>query len=88
MKIEVGVENREWQHMGEDEWVFGVKVRGIIRHSYADIYFDEDLVGFVGTNGGWVWMVSAEADGVITVRGTASSFTLAVASCEKALGVS
>jgi hypothetical protein len=43
-----------WQCSGNDEWAFGLLVRGIVRHPYGEVYFDDERAD---ENGGWVWFV-------------------------------
>lgn len=31
----------EWQYLGDDDWVFGTKVRGVVRQCYAYIEYDK-----------------------------------------------
>jgi hypothetical protein len=70
-----------WQLQGQDEWVFGIPVRGLIRTKIAEIYFDEE-------QGGWIWFVrGAPAYDSITERGKAPTLSMAVELAEKALGV-
>jgi hypothetical protein len=69
----------EWQHLGDDEWVFGVKVRGIARDRLAELYFDPDSNN---PRGGWFWMVY----GPPATRGAATSLSAAVRAAEVAMG--
>ena len=41
----------EWQLIGDDHWVFGLKVRGVIRRRLAEVYHDPNR------QHPWVWMV-------------------------------
>lgn len=74
---------REWQLLGQDDWVFGVKVRGIVRDYEAQIYFDEDDDS---REGGWKWLVfgSPTREGA---SGRAMNLTYALQLCEERLGV-
>lgn len=67
----------DWQHLGDDSWVFGVKIRGLVRHYRGKVYFDEDCDN---PQGGWHWMAGSR-------RGLALSLPIAVAKVEQALGV-
>ena len=70
----------EWQLHGDNEWVYGIKTRGIVRRPIAEVYFDEDLEGPLG---GWVWMVHSK-DSI--KRGLALSLDDAVLECESVMG--
>jgi hypothetical protein len=54
-----------WQMLSEDSWVFGPKVRGIVRDYYAQVYFDEEI-GKMGSEHehspeyGWVWIAHVD----------------------------
>lgn len=41
-----------WLRINENEWTFGVPVRGVIRDVLAEVYFDEER------NPGWVWRLN------------------------------
>ncbi len=69
----------EWQLVDEDNWIFGEKIRGIIRHQKAEIYFDEE---WTGREGGWRWMIFGES----LTGGYAPSRSAAIYCCELALG--
>lgn len=45
----MNIDEMEWQLVGEDNWTFGPKVRGLVR-PVGEIYFDEDKPV------GWRWM--------------------------------
>ena len=49
----------EWQFQGDDQWVFGKKIRGVVRYPIAEIYFDEEQTG---RNGGWIWFTKDARD--------------------------
>lgn len=74
-----------WQLIGEDEWRFGVPVRGVIREPLADIYFTEGRPD-QERDYGWIWIVlvngSANKKGG---RGKAFNLISAVKAAEKAL---
>ncbi len=72
----------EWQFVGDNEWIFGVKVRGVIRKLVAEIYYDEDSND---RRGGWVWMTYQ--DGGMGTRGKSISRTFAIIDAEEALGI-
>jgi hypothetical protein len=68
----------EWQFIGDDQWIFGEKIRGLVRRRIAEVYFDEDLDD---PRGGWVWMTwSTEAK-----RGNSYTLEEAVECCESEL---
>lgn len=71
-------EEPEWQHLGDNDWVFGFKVRGVVRKRFAEVYYDEDK--------GWVWM-AYDAGGSMCNRGVADKMCWAIEAAEKALGV-
>lgn len=76
----------EWQMIsGDDEWVFGIKIRGIVRELFAEIYFDPDRDD---PEGGWRWMTYApipiEEE---SPNGLAITYQGAIKKCEKALGI-
>lgn len=74
----MNLDKYEWQLTGDDEWVFGEKVRGMVRQAVAEIYFDEDLDG---SPGGWIWFTREHG------RGRAVSRPQAVYAVEAALGL-
>ena len=78
----------EWQMMsGNNEWVFGVKIRGIVRKPLAEVYFNEDIKQDGDPEYGWVWFAwTGRKDGQ-PERGVACSLPAAVLFCENALGV-
>lgn len=71
----------EWQLVDKENWIYGEKIRGIIRSQKAEIYYDLDWKDEWG--GGWRWMVF---DGKLT-GGYAPSRPVAIDLCELALGV-
>lgn len=73
---------KTWQFQGEDTWVFGELVRGLVRPIEADIYFDEESDN---REGGWVWIVHRK--GVQPARGRAYNLEFAVALAEAAMGI-
>lgn len=79
----------EWQMVGHDEWVFGMKLRGIVRVQYANVYFDEDSNN---PRGCWVWCLLGElcdkmrAEGR-TLRGVSASCSDAILDAEEAMGL-
>lgn len=70
----------DWQYHGDDQWVFGLKVRGFVRDVIGEIYFDEDRDDL---RGGWVWMTH----GLLSNRGVAPTIYDAVRQVEESLGV-
>lgn len=77
------LEKAEWQMVGEDDWVFGVRVRGLVRSTLAYFYFNEDIND---ERGGWVWC--APGTPPLTgqpPRGVAGCRAHAARACEEAL---
>lgn len=81
-------ENAEWQMVGPDEWVFGVKVRGIVRVHLANVYYDEESNNPIG---GWRWLLLGRAfDFALeksSVRGVSASLSDAICDAEQAMGI-
>jgi len=74
MKIdEMGL---EWQHLGNNDWVLGKKVKGIVRESMAEVYFNEP----VNDSYGWVWFINSTNH-----RGASSSLRQAIEAAELVL---
>ncbi len=67
--------NLEWQFIGDNGWVFGPKVRGIVRPRLGKLYYDD----YRGTGYGWIWSTNS-------VDGNATSLLDAVQEVETALG--
>lgn len=65
----------EWQFIGS-KWVFGLKIRGIVRESLAEVYWNEKA----GT-AQWAWTVFTD----IRQFGTASTLIEAIETAENAL---
>lgn len=63
----------EWQYIGDDQWIYGTKVRGLVRQRIAEVYFDEDCDSPLG---GWQWMAGQR-------RGNAHSLAAAIQSAEE-----
>jgi hypothetical protein len=61
-----------WQHVGDDSWLFGRMVRGLVRDPVAEAYYDEDH--------GWVWFLHG-----CQTRGLSSSLQQAIKSVEEIL---
>jgi hypothetical protein len=80
------IDQAEWQMVsGDNEWVFGIKIRGIIRELFAEIYFDPDNDN---PEGGWRWMVHAPTPiEVEPPNGFAINYQEAIKECEQALGI-
>ncbi len=77
------MDNAEWQLVDTEleGWVFGVKIRGVVRIPLAEIYFDEEKDG---RDGGWRWMIHFPpgiSGGYVVTR------YAAFAECERALGI-
>lgn len=82
-------ESAEWQMVGQDDWVFGEKIRGVVRVTLAQLYFDEDSLH---PTGGWRWLLLHEAYEMAQkngrpVRGTGASLPDAVWDAEIAMGI-
>ncbi len=75
----------EWQRLSnDDDWVFGEKVRGVVRKPYvASVYFDKDCDD---SRGGWKWMVYSVPPHN-TERGVAPGLSSAITECERVLGI-
>jgi hypothetical protein len=76
-----------WQRTEGDNWRFGVMIRGVIRRSFAQVYYDEDLMG---PDGGWVWLLLPHKEDdryLFPARGRAISLQDAVWAAEEALGL-
>jgi hypothetical protein len=69
----------EWQCVWADEWVFGVKVRGMVRHPRGEIYNAKDT-------GRWRWLAYDDS-GAEVVSGDAFDRVAAAAEVENALGI-
>ena len=81
-----------WQRQGDD-WVFGWKIRGIVRSPVAEIWFQDDLsrLGPETLKGqaGWAWVVRENYTGQnsgLIIGLSSHNLTAAVEACEKALG--
>jgi hypothetical protein len=72
--------NYTWQHHGNNDWVFGLCVRGMVRMPKAEVYFDDDA-----KRGGWVWFITGP--NMNEQRGIANSLEAAVDKCEELLGL-
>lgn len=70
----------EWEHRGNDEWIFGVKVRGLVREPLGGFYCDLDLHGSP-----WVWVTHVAQIGF--KRGSSDNLEMAANDVEKALGL-
>lgn len=62
----------KWQMIRTDNWIYGEKIRGIIRTRLAEIWARD--------HGGWQWVVGDISHGV------AESLLSAIEKCEDALG--
>ena len=70
----------EWQLHDANQWAFGLKVRGVIRHRLAEVYYDESSND---PRGGWRWYANlAPMD-----RGVSNCLEDAVSAAEQALEV-
>lgn len=69
----------EWQLIGDNEWIFGEKIRGLIRVILAEVYYDEDRDD---PHGWWIWMAYKDEQ---TVRGVEGCLTSAVEAAEMAV---
>lgn len=68
----------EWQLIGKNQWVFGTKVRGVIRNELAVVYRDPDQ------DYPWVWWAT-DPLGSRTGYGTARNLTDALEKAEEHL---
>lgn len=77
------VDERTWLRINENEWTFGVPVRGVIRDVLAEVYFDEER------KPGWVWRLNKRIgkDRAPVHRGACSYFHDAIEAAETALGI-
>ena len=71
--------NCQWQHLSNDAWAFGEKVRGIIRNRLAEVYFsnatkEHDM--------GWIWYTKGRRD-----HGLEPKIEWAIQKAEAALGI-
>lgn len=73
------LDSYEWQQLGKNDWVLGVKIRGIVREYVAEVYFAKDLNDPAG---GWVWMTNK---GEWTHRGLAPSLSSAISKAESSV---
>ena len=73
-----------WMMVGEDDWVFGVPVRGMVRDVLAAIYYDEDRDN---KGGGWIWLTMSSRACPTNARGVAVSRIEAARQAERALGI-
>jgi hypothetical protein len=72
----------EWQFIGEDCWIFGEKVRGLVRTRLAEVYYDKGL----GDNlqGNWRWLVYPSAV-LLRLSGVAPDLAAAADAAEKVI---
>lgn len=66
-----------WQCRGNDEWIFGEMVRGIVRKPVGEIYLDEEQ------KQPWVWFLRWLEEGKVAARGRSNTFQWAVDEVEK-----
>lgn len=71
----------EWQYIGDETWIYGVRVRGIVRKRLAEVYWTE---GLGERDYGWKWLVYSA--NLSVVRGNADRLEEAIEAAEKALG--
>lgn len=74
----------EWQLIDKDQWVFGKKIRGIIRIRYAEVYYSEST-SENDYSGGWIWFLTNIPRNYNPPRGTKGCLTDAIESAEQAL---
>lgn len=72
----------EWQLIGENEWIFGHKIRGIVRKRLAEVYYTDGNAD--GRSYGWVWFLSINGNSH-PPRGKESNLRLAIEAAEEAL---
>ena len=68
----------EWQCIGDSNWVFGEKVRGIVRKSVAEVYYEEKSAN---CQGAWLWFLVE-----IDANGSSATLREAIVAAEKACG--
>lgn len=71
----------EWQLVFDDTWIFGLKIRGIVRQRLAEVWFDPDCLS---REGGWHWLAYNTTP---PRRGIAANRSLAIWEAEKRLGI-
>jgi hypothetical protein len=80
---ESGAGDQEWQLVGKDDWMFGRKVRGLVRRPMALAWRDESRHD---PRGNWIWCAFPRGDPVGT-GGFATSLAAAVTAAEGALAL-
>lgn len=79
----------EWQMVGQDDWIFGEKIRGIVRTQLALVYYNEEPRN---PEGGWIWRLLGEPCNAAMAtgrpyRGASPSLSAAIWQAEQALGI-
>jgi hypothetical protein len=67
----------EWQNFGGDNWAFGEKVRGVVRKSLAEVYYEDKADN---CQGAWLWFLIVKDE-----RGHAHTLRQAIVDAEKCL---
>jgi cephalosporin-C deacetylase-like acetyl esterase len=75
----------EWQMIGSGYWIFGPKIRGMVRSERAVVHHDSFAGG--DREHEWAWAAYGTADGQPAVRGRAESRAAAAHAAEEALGI-
>lgn len=70
------IDNLEWQLIDENQWVFGRKVRGIVRDPIGEVYLDEER------NPSWIWFVWKEGVDEGRVRNACNNLRWAIEAVE------
>lgn len=75
--------------LGQDDWVFGEKVRGIVRVRVAEVYYNENSTD---PKGGWIWVLLGKGrvgawDNGRPNRGISASLSDAICDAEEAMGI-
>ena len=72
---------REWQLIANNEWVFGEKIRGIVRFREGEVWHEEsDSVCR------WKWIVRGPKNNIVK-RGRGPNLTAAIEAVEEELEV-
>lgn len=86
MNIDIGgvcYKNCTWQEQGENEWVFGPLVRGIVRDKIGEFYYNKSSHD---SRGGWTWFVLSRP-GLAAGRGVCPSIARSIRECEARMGI-
>lgn len=67
----------EWMLIDQNQWDFGIKVRGVIRKVMASVYFDEEKTP------SWIWLTHINGN----QRGAEGKLQWAIQAAEDAMGI-